>query len=162
MDLIIGKSKKMEYYTDIRMVFEAFGGKQREYNWLLTNIELNYYPEEFFTDEFLNEKRLFISGDELTEIVNEYDIQFIWCVLTGFKKDIQIDTNNLEVKPYADGNPGFWNSNTQVQHPIGTVELVCWDSSLTILITKDLELVTRFKKHFPKAQSINQYEKNFL
>jgi len=157
MDLLVCKSNKMEYPTDLRIVFEAFGGKQREYNWLLTDIELNYYPEEF-----IGKKKLFISGDELTEIVNKNDIQFIWCVLTAFNKDIQIDINRLEVKPFADGNMELWNGSPKVQHPLGIAELVCWDSSLTILITEDLELGKRFKKYFPKAQSLREYEKRFL
>jgi len=29
----------MPFYTDLGLVFEALGGRQKEYNWLLTNMD---------------------------------------------------------------------------------------------------------------------------
>ena len=34
----------MPYHTDLRRVFAALDGRQREFNWLLTDLELNSYP----------------------------------------------------------------------------------------------------------------------
>jgi hypothetical protein len=38
--------------------------------------------------------------------------------------------------PFADGYKGFWVNNVGIQHPLAEVEIVAWDSSLTLLISK--------------------------
>jgi hypothetical protein len=67
--------------------------------------------------------------------------------------------SNLEVKPYADGNPGFWVENPKLQHPLAKVEIVCFDSSLTLLFSKDQEIGERFKDYFRDAVDIKEYIK---
>jgi hypothetical protein len=130
-NLIIEKSEQMPFHTDMGLVFESFEGKQNEYNWLISNIELNEYPEELFERD-----PLWISGEELTKKLNQFKIQFIWAVFSGFDKNTNLDISNLEVKPYADGNPGFWVENPKIQHPLAKVEIVCFDSSLTLYFQK--------------------------
>lgn len=37
--VILEKSKQLPFYTDPKRVFEALGGRQKEFNWLITNLE---------------------------------------------------------------------------------------------------------------------------
>jgi hypothetical protein len=81
--------------------------------------------------------------------------------LSAFSKTTSIDLDNLEVIPYADGNPGFWVDNTQIQHPKALIEIVCFDSSLTLLLSKDENLTRQFRMYFPEALDLNEYNSKY-
>ncbi|MDF2804899.1 MAG: hypothetical protein K0S61_4804, partial [Anaerocolumna sp.] len=34
---IVRRTDKMQYFTDMRVVFDSLNGKQIDYNWLITN-----------------------------------------------------------------------------------------------------------------------------
>lgn len=44
LNTILLESKIMKYHTDLRIVLEALEGRQKEFNWLITDFECNYYP----------------------------------------------------------------------------------------------------------------------
>ncbi|MBD2869170.1 hypothetical protein IDH41_11335 [Paenibacillus sp. IB182493] len=145
----------MPYHTDLRTVFEAFGGRQLNYNWLLTDLECNHYPEPVlpYDDEG---RPLWLTGEQLSKVVSENDIQFIWGVLSGFDKTVEVDMPGLQVEPSA-GNPEHWNGAPAIQHPKAKVEIVCWDSSCTLLLSQDDELSRRFRSFFKEAVDLDEY-----
>ncbi len=153
---ILEGSSRMSVYTDLRLVFKAFGGRQTEFNWLLTDLDCNFYPPEFQANS-QPARQLWLSGAELTRLVEQHDIQFNWAVLSGFARDVNIDLDHLDIEPYADGNPTFWTSSTKIQHPLAKVELVCWDSSATLLLSLDEDLTARFRTFFPEAVDLKAY-----
>jgi len=158
----------MPFYTDLGLVFEALGGRQNEYNWLLTDTDyaildggelpagLGFHsgPQTF---EIPGE--VWLSGQRLGEIIIGRRIQFTRCVLSGFQRDVGIDPTNLKVRPFADGNPGFWQPDGAIQHPRAVVEIVCWDSTLTLLLSKDDDLTRRFREFFPEALDLDVYNR---
>lgn len=124
MNAILVDSHEVEYYTFLGPVFEAIQNKQCDYNWLITELELNWIPDNFLSyfDHFVindilrnRDNRYWISGDQLTKLVIDHKIQFIWGVLSGFNKSEQIDINDLSAVPYAEGNSAFWKSGCSVQ-----------------------------------------------
>ncbi|MCT4566571.1 MAG: hypothetical protein N4A68_19935, partial [Maledivibacter sp.] len=143
MNYILKDTSKMNGFTDMRVIFHALDGIQKNYNWLITDIE--YYPE---VEEI--KEGTFISGDELTKLVNQEDIQFIWAVFTGFEKDIKLDINNLEVVPYIKDHYDFW-ANVSIQHPQAMLEIDCCDSSYVTLLSKDELASQKFGKYFNEA-----------
>lgn len=150
---------RMLFYTDLRAVFKAIGGRQVEFNWLLTNLECNFYPPEFQSD-LQPDHQIWLSGEKLTRLIEQYDIQFIWAVLSGFAPHVIVNLNQLEVVPYADGNKALWTSSARIQHPLAKVELICWDSSATILLSRDEDLTKRFRAFFPEAIDLEVYNHN--
>jgi hypothetical protein len=98
-----------------------------------------------------------ITGSCLNQLVEQNQIQFIWAVLSGFDQDVSLDLTHLEVTPYADGNPMFWAEHPMIQHTLASVEIVCYDSSLTLLLSKDMNLSQRFRAFFPEAVDLNEY-----
>jgi hypothetical protein len=161
VNTILEKSSRMVYHTDLRLVFEALGGRQRDFNWLLTDWELNYCPPGLgpYAEKGLAEARWF-TGADLTDIVNAYEVQFIWGVLSGFNPGISIDITALEAHPFADGNRVLWTDEVKIQHPSADVEIVCWDASATILLTSDDDLTERFRAFFPEALDLDEYNRN--
>ena len=145
----------MEFYTDLAVVFASLGGRQREFNWLITDLECNWHPP------LLQGDPVWISGAVLTELVTSITpkLQFSWAVLSGFKPDVVIDLAALEVYPYADGNPTLWQPEVRIQHPRAEVEIVCWDSGSTLLLSRDDDLSRRFRAYFPEAVDLDDYNR---
>ncbi|MES2459200.1 MAG: hypothetical protein V4671_01355 [Armatimonadota bacterium] len=158
MNTILIESPRMLYHTDIALVFQALDGRQNEFNWLLTGFEGHGVGKSWgvtLPDIFDGEPQL-IRGEELSRIVETINIQFIWGCLSGFGPEVVLDPCNLEVEPWADGNPMFWKEGVSPQHPRATVEIVCFDSSLTLLLSKDRDLSRRFCAFFPECRDLDE------
>ena len=70
---------------------------------------------------------------------------------------MRLDLYHLEFEPYADGNSALWQPGVAIQHPLAIVELVCWDSTATLLLSQDDDLTQRFRRHFPEAIDLDLY-----
>jgi hypothetical protein len=78
-------------------------------------------------------------------------------VLSGFEKNVTFDEVLKYNLPYANDYDGFWNNPVSIQHPLASVEIVPWDSSLTLVISKDEKLVNDFMKAFPLSEDLENY-----
>ncbi|MGD9679441.1 MAG: hypothetical protein AB7V16_13960 [Vulcanibacillus sp.] len=168
MNSILVNSSQVEFYTFLKPIFNSINNKQIQYNWLLTDLELNWIPEDFLdfmeqykvSDSYWDRENIYwITGEQLTAFTNKYEgIQFIWGILSGFDKSVTIDINNLIEHPFADGNPNFWiPGGVATQHSKAELEIVCWDSSLTLLISNDQEIVKKFSRVFIDARDLDEY-----
>lgn len=143
-------NKGFKYYTFLDEIFPAFENDQLRYNWLITDMECNYYPDELITDK----RYIWLSGKELTDIVTHNKIQFIWGVLSAFKQSITLEQVLRYELPFADGNIGFWRNPISIQHPLAEIELVPWDSGLVLFISKNDALVDKFMTFFPQSKDL--------
>ena len=44
---ILDRSPRMPFHTDMQRVLRAFGGREREFDWLVTDLECNRLPPAF-------------------------------------------------------------------------------------------------------------------
>ena len=144
-----------KYYTYLKKVFNAIDNKQKDYNWLITNCEC--YPNNQQIKELLNKEYSWVSGEKLTEIVNQEDFQWIWAVLSGFDKNIELSEILKYDLPYADGYKGFWEKTLTLQHPLAKVEIVPWDGSMTLVLSENKEIVNSFMSYFPYSERLEDY-----
>lgn len=151
--------KGEKYYTYLPRLFDAIDNAQLEYNWLITACDCNR-PNKV-EEEYLRQGYCWISGKELTQIVQETQIQWIWAVLSGFEKDIALEEVLAYPYPEADGYPGFWHNPLAMQHPLATVEIVPWDSGLTLFFSKKEELVQKFRAGYPYSEDLFAYNAKF-
>lgn len=156
MDWLMIKRTHRGFMTDLNDIFIAFDNKQNEYNWLISSYECNDYPSEKIP---WGEESAWISGKDLTNIVNKYEIQFIWGVLSAFSKDVKYSDVMKYPLPYADGNGKLWNEDVKLQHPLAEMEIVTWDSRLAILMTDEKEILEKFKKLYPHCVDIVTYRR---
>ena len=143
--------KGEEYYTYLKKIFSSMGDFQKNYRWLITDCTCYLDPvlySAISSDEM---------GRELTAIVEREDFQWIWAVLSGFSKEVSLEEVLKYPLPYADGYRGFWKVPLTLQHPLARVELVPWDSSLTLLLGRDKELVDTFRQAFPLSEDLYDY-----
>ena len=146
--------KGEHYYTHMSNVFNAIENEQLKYNWLITNCEC--YPQDRSIAELFSKEYLWISGKQLTEIICKENFQFIWGVFSGFSSEVTLEDVLRYDLPFADGYEGFWKDNVGIQHPLAQVELVAWDSSLTLLISKDDSLIQKFRSNFPLSEDLSE------
>lgn len=145
--------KGEQYYTHMVKVFNAIENEQFKYNWLITDCEC--YPQDEESEKLFSKEYIWISGEQLTEIVKKDDFQFIWGVFSGFSKEITLEEVLRYDLPFADGYKGFWVDNVGIQHPLAEVEIVAWDSSLTLLISKNDNIVKKFHDYFPLSEDLS-------
>lgn len=156
MDMVYGAidEKSESGYTLMGRVFDAIHNKQMEYNWLITDIECLV---DKIGECCSGNGYCWLTGEELTKIVQEDDGQWIWAVLSGFQKDISLSDVLQYPLPYADGCEGFWKNPLSIQHPLAAVEIVPWDSTLTLLLSKHADLVQDFLRFFPLSEDLLTY-----
>ena len=132
----------------MKAIFRALKGEAEKLNWLISDFECNYWP-----DERLANKVLFISGPELSKLLDKYDdLQFIWGVFSGFPKEVNIDLSDESNLPYADGNPDIDNKDRIPQHKDAIVEIVAWDAAETLFTSNEQRLIVLFKNIFTDAK----------
>ncbi|MCY6372656.1 DUF2691 family protein [Clostridium ganghwense] len=148
---ILDKGEK--YYTYLPKVFKAIGDEQIKYNWLITDCVC--YPQNSKLDKLFSQEYVWISGKQLTEVIHKEDIQFIWGVFSGFSKKNTLEEVLKYDLPFVDGYEGFWVDNVSIQHPLASIEIVAWDSSLTLFISKDDDLVHKFRCGFPLSKDLS-------
>ncbi|MDR6123568.1 hypothetical protein QFZ87_003165 [Bacillus sp. SLBN-46] len=154
----------LDDFIKLKEILNSFKGLEQNYNWLLTDLDWSY-PEnylDYFQDfrEFEDSNghnNYLITGDKLMQFANNKDVYFIWGVFSAFEKDEIIDLDEIKGEPYADGNPNFWVKNPQIQHPKAVVELVFWDSSSILLLSKDNTFSKNFRNSFQGWKDLNSY-----
>ena len=153
--IIIDEGEK--YFTFLKKIFKSINDVQKKYNWLITSYEC--YPQNTKYVEKLSEEYCWITGEDLTEMVEKEDFQWVWGVFSAFSKDVT-EEEILQYKlPRADGYDGFWKSPVSIQHPLAEIEIVAWDSSLTIFISKDNAIADGIIKNNPLAKDLEEYNK---
>ena len=145
--------KGEECFTYLDKVFAALGNIQENYNWLLTDCECNVDIPEL-EDEFC-----WMSGSELTALQRKYhDPQWIWAVLSAFDKTVTEEQALEYPLPNArDNNNALWRLPVEVQNPLARFEIVPFDSSYTLLISREKEIVDRFRAYFPLSEDLEAW-----
>ena len=151
--IVIDKGEK--YFTYLRNIFYSIENIQKDYNWSIAGHEC--YPQNAEYAERLSEEWCWMTGDELTEMVEGENFQWIWGVLSAFPKDITKDVVLEYEVPKADGNEKIWQNPISLQHPLSVMEIVAWDSSMTIFISRNNDIVEKLAASNPLAQDLEEY-----
>ena len=151
--------KGEKYHTNLKDVYDAINNKQLEYNWLITDCDCNANNPRI--TQFENNKYGWITGEELTDIVTNDEFQWVWAVLSAFDKSVTLNEVLKYNLPYADGYRGFWEKPLTMQHPLSKIEIVPWDSSLTLIFSENNEVVENFRKFYPQSQNLEEYIDSF-
>lgn len=148
-------AKGEKYYTYLKKLFDAISNRQTEYNWLIT--DCTCYPETPKTDAMLRKDYCWLSGEDLTELVTQEDFQWIWAVLSAFDKSVELSDILKYDLPYAEDYNGFWSKPISMQHPLAKIEIVPWDSSMTMIFSDDKGIIDSFKAAYPQSEDFDDY-----
>ena len=148
-------SKDEKSYTYLNKIFEAIDNKQKDYNWLITNYEC--YPRIREIEEiFSNRDYCWLSGEELTEIIEKDNFQWIWGMLSGFDKSIGLPEILECGLPCEDDYNKYFKNPLSLQHPLASTEIVPFDSSYVMILSKDKEIVDSFMKIYSCSDDLEK------
>ena len=144
--------KNHKYYTYMSKVFQAIDNAQLQYNWLITDCVS--YPHNDEIENMLNQDYCWLTGDELSGIIEQEDFQWIWGCLCGFSKSISMEEVLKYPLPSAEDYDGYYLNPVSLQHPLSSVEIVPSDSSWTLIISKDKAIIDSYMKRCPKCEEL--------
>jgi hypothetical protein len=146
MNLIFENTNQVRWFTNMLDVFDAANIAPQNYDWFVSDIETNWTPMDFLPID------QWFSGDELASFLREHEVQFIWAVFSAVPKGFR----SLPLfRPYAEGNPRYWNGTEPAPQLHGALfEIVCWDSSGTILINLPEQAARSFIARYPDTRPL--------
>ncbi|MES2454164.1 MAG: hypothetical protein V4594_01425 [Bacteroidota bacterium] len=144
MNWILHHSDKMEFHTHLDAVLDPIIPDIKDLKWLATDLECNGSPIFETLPINYDHDYFILSPYQFAELVAA-DMQIIWGVFLGIPKhlDVTVDPNNL---PYAESEAVWEEGN--IQHENAVVEIICFDSSYTIVKFRDQDMSNRFKAYF--------------
>lgn len=151
--VVIERGEK--YYTYLKKLFLSINNLQRNYNWLISSYEC--WPCTKKYAEMLSEDFCWMTGEELTEMIECEDFQWIWGALSAFSKDIPKEKVLQYDWPKADGCGEIWQLPVDIQHPLAEIEIVAWDSSMTVFISKEDYIVDLIRESYEFAEDLEKY-----
>ena len=92
MNLILEKSEQVKFYTNMEDVLTALGNICCEFDWYISDIEVNKG----------NIEEGWYFGVELEKILNAQNIQFIWAVFSAVPVGFRRRITNI---PFVNNNP---------------------------------------------------------
>lgn len=146
-------TKDFDYYTKLKNILLDLELANKEYWWLISDIEA-YPSKEEYQDFIYKEDYVLIKTSALLEILKEDDFQWIWAVFSVIPVDyteeeiLSYDLPRLQYIDEGDYDP--YIDTPKLQHPLAEFELYAVDSSSMFLISDDEELLNKFKKTYPK------------
>lgn len=147
----LGRGEK--FYSCFNEIFHAIDNDQLKYNWLVTNCEC-YLSDREMQDLF-DQDYAWISGEDLTRLVEKENPQFIWGIFSAFPKQISPD-DVLEYELPDAESPSYMQDHVPIQHPLAEIEIGAFDSSYTTFICRDDCLTNKFMAHFPLAEDLDE------
>jgi hypothetical protein len=150
MNLIVEKTPRIKWYSDLRPFFSEIEALVQSYVWLWTDIETDV-PVPFEYDPM---RMNWISGPTLFGFVSQGP-QFVWSVLSAIPAEKEQHARSLNCQPYADMNREFWIGTPKPQHPDADFEIVCWDASATLVIGANEFVADAFRDAYPDASDLD-------
>lgn len=149
MNLIVERAPDIKWYSDLYPFVTALGAYADNFCWLCTGGEVFPSVREFPDGSY------WLSAADLREII-EPRYAFGWCVLSAIPLADVSAAMTVDCYPYADCNPGFWIGSPKPQHPMADFEVVCWDSSATLLIGASQTVAAAFLVAYPSAVDLDK------
>ncbi len=148
MNLIQEGNDQVKFYSSMLDVEAWLGIDLSDFDWHISDIDGGWSG---LSDP------AWVTGRELKTKLAEHDYQFIWAVFSAFPSGAP---TILSDKPYADGNPDFWNGIPSKQLENAVFEIVCWDSSATLFIGLSDEFAQSVLAKAPGITDLNKYNKS--
>ena len=152
-------SKDERFYTYLRKLFTSMDNIQLNYKWLISHYEC-WPQDQSIKDLLLDKNHVILDGAELTNIADREDFQWIWGTFSAFDKSVPNDEILKHILPENDLYEGFWKLPLTIQHPLAKMEIVAFDSSYTLVLTRDFSLLDVLRKTYPNAEDLAVINKN--
>ena len=132
------------YYTNLKLIIQACGLDEKQYNWLITSYECNYYPNKELENK--RHEYIWLSGNEFNKLINHDTLQFIWGIIVSFPLTVSKDeVLELPLPTYQ---------KDEYLHLLSIFEIVSEDSTLVKVFSKQNEYIQKFTNNIPEVKKI--------
>ena len=151
-------SKKDEKcYAFILKIIKSIQKVNSKYNWLISAIEA--YPFDVYgkMEKMLQDNEyLFLSTNELINMLEKNDFQWIWAVFSAIPNNYTIKDILKYKIPYIEDNKKIF-TDTIIQHPLADIEMVVEDGTSLSIVAKENKYLDVFKEIYPLAEDYTIY-----
>jgi hypothetical protein len=154
--LIINKMHS-DYFTNMSEIFNLLPKEELDYMWLISSYECNVYPSEKIP---FDKEYVWLHGEELKDVFNQNKIMFIWGNFTSYPPDTELKDVLKYSLPFADGNKDLWKQDIQLSNPLSNTELISWDGSLFLALSKNNFIIELLKESYPDSEDLSKYNFN--
>ena len=139
-------------YTLMGRILSDLELEKKDYLWLISDIEA--YPNKKEYQELMDSNSyLLLTSSEFISMLKEDDFQWVWAIFSAIpshygKEDIL--KYNLPKFKYLEEENNTWQDEPKIQHPYAEFEIYAFDSSYMFIVSDNEELISRFKKCYPK------------
>lgn len=149
---IIYSKKDFKGYTSMGRILSDLELEKKDYLWLISDIEA--YPRKKEYQELVERSSfLLMSTAELLNMLKDDDFQWIWAIFSAipshYKKE-DILKYELPSFEHLDETRNAYKNEPIIQHPCAEFEIYAFDSSYMFMISDNDEIISRFKKCYPK------------
>jgi hypothetical protein len=146
-----------KFYLHLKKVFSSINNAQLNYNWLIT--ECDCYPNDSELEKLFSREYIWLTGEELTEIVNNNDFQWIWAVFSGFEKNIPLSKILKYDLPHVVENRDLYINPVYIQHPLAQLEILSVDGCFLIIKSLNDNIIIDFKKEYILSEDLEEYNR---
>ena len=130
-------------------VFRGIHDIQKNYNWLISDV--NAYPNTPGFQELIDNEYVWITGIELTKMIEIEDFQWIWGAFSGFAPGIEKETVLQYDIPCVLDNYSLWENQPMIRHPLADIEILAFDSSYVTIVCKNDAIISDYLASHPFA-----------
>ena len=129
--------KDEKHYTYMLKLINSIGGRDLKYKWLITDVEA--LPNDINFSEKLQNEYLILSNNELIDMLEKEDFQWIWAIFSAIPQNIENKDILQYKRPDRENEPILYKSGVYIQHPLADIEIGCFDSSCFQITFKNKE-----------------------
>ena len=149
----IYSKKDFRSYTSMGKILSDLDLDNKDYLWLINDIEAFPHKQEY--QELINNNSyLLLNTSELINMLKEDDFQWVWAVFSAipssYKRDDILKYDIPYCQYFDEGQYNPYVDKPIIQHPYAELEIYAADSSYMFMITENDELISKFKKCYPK------------
>ena len=150
-------NEQTKYVTYMEPIFEALGQEFVEsLNWRITCLECGGSQTDRYS--FDDKWDIWISGKELlNEMAAHPNLQWWWGLLQGFESKYTQEMIQEEEPVDIRDDITLWTLPVSMRNDNATIEIEAFDSTQTIVITKDAKVLEKLRKTFPKSELLSEF-----
>lgn len=147
-------TKDFKWYTLFKQVLYDLELHDKNYLWLISDIEA-YPTREKYQELLYNNEYLLLTTGELVDMLEEDDFQWVWAVFSAIPNMYEKEDILRFDLPYIENiEEGQYNPHTdepKLQHPCADFEIYAVDSSCMFIISDDTDIISKFQKSYPRC-----------
>ena len=141
----------LDYLTFMRDVLANLQLDDREYLWLISDIDAYPKKQEYY-QLIANTSHILLTTKELVDMLDQDDFQWVWAVFsaipTQYTAEDILNCKLPHIEFFNDGDYNPYDDEPKLQHPYAELEIYCSESGLALVSDDDI-LIDRFRHSYP-------------